>query len=87
MSMVTDSTSPDEVCHKKQSTRLCSIVQARILTFFGHISVRDNDSIERLVVQGGIEGTRSRGRSPMRWADQIKPIRQPIGAVGSDPAF
>ncbi|CAH2234190.1 jg16639 [Pararge aegeria aegeria] len=52
--------------------RLSSIVQARILTFFGHVSRRDNDSIERLVVQGRIEGTRSRGRSPMRWADQIK---------------
>ncbi|CAH2235409.1 jg13268 [Pararge aegeria aegeria] len=34
--------------------------------------IRDNDSIGRLVVQGRIEGTRSRGRSPMRWADQIK---------------
>ncbi|CAH2229282.1 jg17031 [Pararge aegeria aegeria] len=32
----------------------------------------DNDSIERLVVQERIEGTRSRGRSPMIWADQIK---------------
>ncbi|CAH2260556.1 jg18261 [Pararge aegeria aegeria] len=52
--------------------RLSSIVQARILTFFGHVSRRDNDSIERLVVQGRIEGSRSRGRSPMRWADQIK---------------
>ncbi|CAH2237632.1 jg18857 [Pararge aegeria aegeria] len=52
--------------------RLSSIVQARTLTFFGHVSRRDNDSIERLVVQGRIEGTRSRGRSPMRWADQIK---------------
>ncbi|CAH2257805.1 jg8961 [Pararge aegeria aegeria] len=52
--------------------RLSSIVQARILTFFGHVSRRDNDSIERLVVQGRIEGTRSRGRSPIRWADQIK---------------
>ncbi|CAH2238710.1 jg17578 [Pararge aegeria aegeria] len=52
--------------------RLSSIVQARILTFFGHVSRRDNDSIERLVVQGRIEGTRSRGRSPMRWADRIK---------------
>ncbi|CAH2265132.1 jg9284 [Pararge aegeria aegeria] len=30
--------------------RLSSIVQARILTFFGHVSRRDNDSIERLVV-------------------------------------
>ncbi|CAH2265177.1 jg16833 [Pararge aegeria aegeria] len=46
--------------------RLSSIVQTRILTFFGHVSRRDNDSIERLVVQGRIEGTRSRGRSPMR---------------------
>ncbi|CAH2243112.1 jg14408 [Pararge aegeria aegeria] len=52
--------------------RLSSIVQARILTFFGHVSRRDNDSIERLVVHGRIEGTRSRGRSPMRWADQIQ---------------
>ncbi|CAH2268550.1 jg2237 [Pararge aegeria aegeria] len=42
--------------------RLSSIVQARILSFFGHVSRRDNDSIERLVVQGRIEGTRSRGR-------------------------
>ncbi|CAH2217487.1 jg7762 [Pararge aegeria aegeria] len=47
------------------------MVQARILTFFGHVSRIDN-SIERLVVQERIEGTRLRGRSPMRWADQVK---------------
>lgn len=52
--------------------RLSSIVQSRILTFFGHISRRDNTSVERLVVQGKVEGTRPRGRSPMRWTDQIK---------------
>ncbi|CAH2230316.1 jg2041 [Pararge aegeria aegeria] len=38
-------------------------VQALILTFFGHVSRSDNDSIEHLFVQGRIEGTRSRGRS------------------------
>ncbi|CAH2229228.1 jg6735 [Pararge aegeria aegeria] len=47
-------------------------VQARIYTFFGHVSRRDNDSMGRLVVQGRIEDTRSRARSPMGWADQIK---------------
>lgn len=52
--------------------RLSAIVQARILQFFGHVSRRGNDSIERLVVQGKVEGTRARGRSPMRWTDQIK---------------
>ncbi|CAH2265489.1 jg10063 [Pararge aegeria aegeria] len=54
--------------------RLSSIVQARILTFIGHVSRRDNDSIGRLVVQGRIERTRSRGRSPMRWSEQIKAV-------------
>ncbi|XP_059050823.1 uncharacterized protein LOC131845750 [Achroia grisella] len=52
--------------------RLSTTVQLRILTFFGHVSHRGNDSIERLVVQGKVEGTRPRGRSPMRWTDQIK---------------
>ena len=28
--------------------------------------------MNRLVVQGGVEGTRWRERSPMRWTDQIK---------------
>ncbi|CAH2266830.1 jg9445 [Pararge aegeria aegeria] len=37
----------------------------------GH-SRRESDSIERLVVQGKVEGTRGRGRSPMLWTDQIK---------------
>ncbi|CAH2215843.1 jg6624, partial [Pararge aegeria aegeria] len=33
---------------------------------------RNDVSIERLVVQGKVEGTRARGRSPMRWTDQVK---------------
>lgn len=50
--------------------RLSSIVQLRILKFFGHIS-RNENSIERLVVQGHVEGKRLRGRSPTRWIDLI----------------
>ncbi|CAH2210998.1 jg14930 [Pararge aegeria aegeria] len=41
-----------------------SALQSRILK----VSRRESDSIERLIV----EGTRGRGRSPMRWTDQIK---------------
>lgn len=52
--------------------RLSTQVRSRILKFFGHVSRRGNDSIERLVVQGKVEGTRPRGRSPMRWTDQVK---------------
>ncbi|KAI8424658.1 hypothetical protein MSG28_003085 [Choristoneura fumiferana] len=51
---------------------LSSIVQGHILSFFGHVARRDDRSVERLVVQGKVEGTRARGRSPMRWTDQIK---------------
>ncbi|CAH2239712.1 jg6781 [Pararge aegeria aegeria] len=69
----------------KNSQRLSSIVQARILTFFGHVSRRDNDSNERLVVQGRIEGTRSRGRSPMTWADQIKWLSPYVSVLESQP--
>ncbi|CAH2235900.1 jg9885 [Pararge aegeria aegeria] len=36
-----------------------------VFVFFGHVSRRDNDSIERLFVQEIIEGTKSRGISPM----------------------
>ena len=51
--------------------RLSSTVQLRILTMFGHIT-RNEDSMERLVIQGHVEGRRSRGRSPTRWTDLIK---------------
>ncbi|RVE41762.1 hypothetical protein evm_013591 [Chilo suppressalis] len=53
--------------------RLSSTVQIRILKFFGHIT-RNEESMERLVVQGKVEGKRSRGRSPTRWTDLIKSV-------------
>lgn len=45
-------------------------VQTRILKFFGNVSRCDRDSIKRLIVQVIVEGTRPRGKSPMRWTDQ-----------------
>ena len=52
--------------------RLSSIVKARILTFFGHISRQSDISMQRHVIQGKVEGSRPRGRSAMRWTDQVK---------------
>lgn len=53
--------------HQKLST----VVLHRILTtFFNHI-MRREEGMERLIVQGKIEGRRYRGRLPTRWANQI----------------
>ena len=38
--------------------------------YFGHIK-RQNNSIERLFVEGEMEEKRSRGRSRMRWSDNV----------------
>ncbi|CAH0699720.1 unnamed protein product [Spodoptera exigua] len=42
----------------------------KILEFFGHR--RDNDNLEKLLITGKVEGKRPRGRSPIRWTDQIR---------------
>ncbi|KAL4098550.1 hypothetical protein QTP88_023137 [Uroleucon formosanum] len=54
--------------------KLAVVCKQRILRFFGHIIRRDESSLEKLVTVGKIEGKRSRGRTPMRWIDQIKAI-------------
>jgi hypothetical protein len=33
---------------------------------------REDDNLEKLVVVGGVEGKRTRGRLPTRWSDQEK---------------
>jgi hypothetical protein len=55
----------------KIKDRLSTICLKRILQFFGHIARRGEESLERLVVVGSVEGRRARGRSPARWTDQV----------------
>lgn len=50
--------------------RLLSSIQRRMLKFFGHVLRRDG--MEKLTIQGKVEGKRSRGRSPVRYIDHIK---------------
>ncbi|XP_071582447.1 uncharacterized protein [Temnothorax nylanderi] len=59
--------------------RLSTICRRRVLQYFGHITRRNQDNLEKLIVQGKVEGKRPRGRSPSRWLDQIKDITgQPL---------
>ena len=51
---------------------LANTCMRRIVQFFGHVARGNEDSLERLVVVGGLEGKRGRGRSPARWTDQVK---------------
>ncbi|KAL4112861.1 hypothetical protein QTP88_016581 [Uroleucon formosanum] len=55
-------------------TRLAVMCKQTTLRFFGHIIRRDRSSLEKLMIKGKIEGKISRGRTPMRWIDQIKTI-------------
>ncbi|CAH2267501.1 jg22589 [Pararge aegeria aegeria] len=56
----------------KIKTRLSTICLQRILSYFGHITRRGNESIEKLIVVGYVEGKRPCGRSPTRWPDQLR---------------
>jgi hypothetical protein len=61
-------------------TRLAVVCKQRILRFFGHIIRRDGSNLEKLMIEEKIEGKRSRGRTLMRWIDQIKTITgYPLG--------
>ncbi len=55
-----------------EERRLSSEVYARILKYFGHVT-RAN-TLESIVVQGKVDGKRSRGRSPTRWSDLIRTL-------------
>ena len=54
--------------------RLSTICRRHILQYFNHITRRGEDNLEKLIVQGKVEGRRPRGRSPSRWLDQIANI-------------
>jgi hypothetical protein len=49
--------------------RLLSEIQRGIIKFFGHIIRQDR--LEKLVIQGKVDGKRKRGRSLNRYIDQV----------------
>ena len=46
-------------------------IDSRKLRYFGHISRKDG-SLEKLIMQGTVEGSRRRGRPSTSWTDDIK---------------
>jgi len=54
----------------QENRRLLPSIQRQILKFFGHI-IRW-DSLEKIIIQGKVQGKRNIGRPPSRFIDQIK---------------
>ena len=52
--------------------RLLSHVQSQMMKYFGHITRRGGNSLEKVIMQGCVEGRRKPGRPRTRWIDQIK---------------
>ena len=49
-------------------------VRCRILKYFGHVARRTGDCLEKVVMQGRVAGSRTRGRPKRRYADTIKAL-------------
>ena len=52
--------------------RLLQFISTQTLSYFGHISRRGGNNLEKLIMQGMIDGKRKKGRPRSRWIDQIK---------------
>ena len=50
--------------------RLLSHVQSQMMKYFGHIARRGGNSLEKVIMQGCVEGRRKPGRPRTRWIDQ-----------------
>ena len=62
--------------------RLLDSVNRQTLSYFGHIARRQDNCLEKVLMQGKIEGSRRRGRPRARWMDRIKNLTgQPLTGV------
>ena len=59
-------------CQVGEYTPLCQKIIRNKLQYFGHISRREGDCLEKIIVQGMMEGHRRRGRQKTRWIDGIR---------------
>ena len=54
------------------SKRLLHTINSQMLSYFGHIVRRNGNNLEKVIMQGMIEGKRMKGRPRSRWIDQIR---------------
>ena len=53
-----------------KSTELVQMIRTRKAKFYGH--VRRHESLQRVILEGKVEGKRGRGRKRKSWTDNIK---------------
>ena len=64
-----------------KSTELVQIIRTRKAKFYGH--VRRHDSLQRVILEGKVEGKRGRERKRTSWTDNIKThLGLPIEELG-----
>ena len=54
------------------SKRLLHTINIQMLSYFGHIARRKGNNLEKVIMQGMIEGKRRKGWPRSRWIDQIR---------------
>ena len=65
-----------------ETGRLLDHINRQALSYFGHIARRQGNCLEKVLLQGKIEGKRRPGRPKTRWIDRIKTlVGQPLPAV------
>ena len=50
---------------------LLGLVKKRKLSYFGHVMRKNEDCIEKEIMQGTVPGTKARERPRMRWMDNM----------------
>ena len=55
---------------KTGNSKLFSHIRKQKLSFFGHI--KRHDSLEKIIMEGRVDGKRSRGRPRRQWRDDIE---------------
>src|SRR6218665_1730645 len=64
----------NEVTRKElgQQVTLVDKLRKRRLTWFGHVTRMEGNRLPVVALYGQVEGTRSRGRQPKKWIDNVK---------------
>src|SRR6218665_1789091 len=55
-----------------QQVTLVDKIRTRRLTWFGHVTRMEGNRLPVVALYGQVEGTRSRGRQPKKWIDNVK---------------
>ena len=62
--------------------RLLEKTNYMALSYFGHVARRENNCLEKVLLQGKIEGSRRPGRPKAKWTDRIKSlVGKPLSTV------